>query len=80
MEKAKALFYRLVPYLTFALQHLELAITIEKQVLLRRGIISSGRLRAPTLEFDAAYSGQIAELAGMVISLTEECRIAAVAS
>jgi dihydrodipicolinate synthase/N-acetylneuraminate lyase len=80
IEQAKALFYRLVPYLTFALQHLELALTIEKQVLLRRGIVSSERLRAPTLEFDAAYSDQIAELAGMVISLTEECRTAAAAS
>jgi 4-hydroxy-tetrahydrodipicolinate synthase len=76
IDEAKALFYRLVPYLTFALQHLELAVSIEKQVLQRRGIISSGRMRAPTLEFDAAYTEQRAELGGNIIALAQECRAA----
>lgn len=79
-DEAKALFYRLVPYLTFALQHLELAISIEKQVLLRRGVVSSDRMRAPTIELDAAYTDQKAELAGNIIALSEECRAAAAAS
>ncbi|MCZ2077677.1 MAG: dihydrodipicolinate synthase family protein [Bryobacterales bacterium] len=78
-EQAKALFYRLVPYLTFALQHLELAISIEKQVLMRRGVISSDRMRPPTLELDAAYIDQKAELAGNIIALSEECRVVAAA-
>jgi 4-hydroxy-tetrahydrodipicolinate synthase len=80
LDQAKALFYKLVPYLTFALQHLELAIAIEKQVMFRRRVTSSGRLRAPTLELDAAYTEQIAELAGDVIALSEACRSAAAAS
>lgn len=80
VEEAKALFYRLLPYLTFALQHLELAISIEKQVLLRRGIISSSRMRAPTLEFDAAYTDQRTELAGNIVALIQECRTAPAAS
>lgn len=79
VQEAKTLFYKLVPYLTFALQHLELAISIEKQVLLRRGIISSALLRPPTLDFDAAYLAQRDELAANIVALTEECRAAAVA-
>jgi 4-hydroxy-tetrahydrodipicolinate synthase len=79
-DQAKGLFYRLVPYLTFALQHLELAISIEKQILVRRGVISSDRMRPPTLDLDAAYIDQKAELAGNIIALSEECRAAASAS
>jgi 4-hydroxy-tetrahydrodipicolinate synthase len=79
-EEAKALFYRLLPYLTFALQHLELAISIEKEVLFRRGVISSGRMRAPTLEFDRAYMDQRTELAGDIVALTQECQSSAAAS
>jgi 2-keto-3-deoxy-L-arabinonate dehydratase len=79
LREAKALFYRLVPYLSFALQHLELLIGIEKQVLARRGVIASPLLRPPTLELDGEYLAQRDEMAGEAIALAEECRATAAA-
>jgi 4-hydroxy-tetrahydrodipicolinate synthase len=52
-QEAKALFYRLIPYLTFALQHLEIAVHIEKLVLVKRGILPSARMRRPTVHVDS---------------------------
>lgn len=71
--EAKNLFYRLLPYLTFAMQHLELAVGIEKRVLVRRGVFPSARMRRPTLFYDDAYEAQIEELVGHVVALSEEC-------
>jgi 4-hydroxy-tetrahydrodipicolinate synthase len=73
IEEAKALFYRLLPYLTFAMQHVELAVGIEKRVLVRRGVFPSARMRRPTLFYDDAYEAQIDELVGYVVTLSEEC-------
>ena len=73
IEEAKDLFYRLLPYLTFAMQHLELAVGIEKRVLVRRGIFPSARMRRPTLFYDDAYEAQIEELVSRVVALSEEC-------
>ena len=73
IEEAKDLFYRLLPYLTFAMQHVELAVGIEKRVLVRRGIFPSARMRRPTLFYDDAYETQIDELVGRVVALSEEC-------
>ncbi len=72
VDGAKALFYRLQPYLIFALQHLEIAIQIEKRVLMRRGIFPSDRLREPTLHLDNHYQEQMDELVSQVIGLCEE--------
>jgi len=73
-EEAKALFHRLIPYLAFALQHLELAIHIEKRVLVKRGVFSSARMRRPTLGLDDIYSKQMDSLVSDVVSLTTECK------
>jgi len=72
VEKAESIFYRIQPYLTFGLQHLELHLAMEKQVLMRRGIIVSDRLREPTLHLDDAYRKQSSALVEMVIQLTGE--------
>lgn len=72
--QAKALFERLVPYLAFALQHLEVAIQIEKRVLHKRGVLPNSRLRAPTLSLGATYQVQIESLVDSVIALSRECR------
>ena len=69
---AKALSYRVQPYLIFALQHLELALQIEKRVLLRRGVFPSDRMRRPTLHLDHDYQEQIDEMAGYIIGLSKE--------
>jgi len=72
VSEAKALFNRMQPYLVFALQHLEVAIQIEKRVLMRRGVFPSDRLREPTLALDQAYQAQMDELADLVIGLCQE--------
>jgi 2-keto-3-deoxy-L-arabinonate dehydratase len=72
--EAKELFERLVPYLAFALQHLELAIRIEKRVLHKRGILPTSRLRPPTLSLGAIYEAQLESLVDSVIALTQKCR------
>jgi 4-hydroxy-tetrahydrodipicolinate synthase len=74
-QEARALFYKLIPYIAFAIQHVELAVHIEKRVLQRRGIVPSARMRRPTLSFDEIYQRQIEELVSTVIALSEECRI-----
>lgn len=71
-NQARLLFYRMQPYLVFALQHLELAIQIEKRVLARRGVFPSDRVREPTLHLDKAYQEQMEELVGLVIGLSKE--------
>jgi hypothetical protein len=57
--------------LTFGLQRLELIVRMEKQVLLRRGILESDRLREPTLHLDESYQQQSRELIDMALGLTE---------
>ncbi len=72
--EAAAVFYKLVPYLAFAMQHLELAVHIEKRVFVRRGILPNARMRQPTLLLDATYQDQIEDIVTMVVELCNECR------
>jgi 2-keto-3-deoxy-L-arabinonate dehydratase len=72
--EAKALFYRLLPYLTFALQHLEVTIWIEKRLLVKRGVISNARMRRPTIFLDDEYEKQIEELVDEVHVLSADCQ------
>ena len=72
--QARELFERLVPYLAFALQHLELAIHIEKRVLHKRGILPNSRLRAPTISLGTIYKAQLESLVDSVIALSQQCR------
>ena len=71
---ARDLFHRLVPYLSFAMQHLEVAIHIEKRVLVQRGILPNARMRHPTLTLDQTYQNQMDDLVAGVVALAEECR------
>jgi 4-hydroxy-tetrahydrodipicolinate synthase len=73
---ARSLFHQLLPYLSFALQHLELAITIEKTVLERRGILASARLRKPTLPLTATYGAEMEAYSAEAAALAEQCRTA----
>jgi len=75
-KEAHALFSRLIPYLAFALQHLELAVGMEKRVMARRGIIPSDRMRHPSLRMDKAGEEQIAQFVDEAAALAEECRTA----
>jgi dihydrodipicolinate synthase/N-acetylneuraminate lyase len=77
--EARALFNRLIPYLSFVLQHLELAVGTEKRILSQRGIIDHPRMRRPTLSFDQGTDEQIEQVVSEAIELCNECRRAAVA-
>ena len=74
VEEATALFYRMQPYLVFALQHLEVAIQIEKRVLFRRGVFPSDRLREPTLKLDETYEQQMDGLVELMVGLCNEAK------
>ena len=74
LSDAKNLFYRLQPYLTFALQHLELVIQMDKQALVERGVFSSGRMRQPTLCLDEPYQTEINALIADMIRLCAEIK------
>ncbi len=73
-QEAHALFSRLIPYLAFALQHLELAVGMEKRVMARRGIIPDDRMRHPSLRSDKAGEDQIAQYVEEAAALAAECR------
>jgi dihydrodipicolinate synthase/N-acetylneuraminate lyase len=49
IDEAKGLFYRMQPYLTFSMQHVEIVIQMDKRALVRQGVFSSDRMREPTL-------------------------------
>jgi 2-keto-3-deoxy-L-arabinonate dehydratase len=72
IPEAKALFYRMQPYITFSMQHLELVIRMDKRGLVRRGIFSSDRVREPTLCFDAEYQKQMDELIELMDGICQE--------
>lgn len=67
-EEAKSLFYSILPYLAFSLQHIELIIDVEKRVLKRRGVFPNARLREPTLHLDVGYEKQIEKLVDIVLA------------
>jgi dihydrodipicolinate synthase/N-acetylneuraminate lyase len=74
LPEAKALFYRMQPYITFSVQHLELVIRMDKRGLVRRGIFSSDRVREPTLCFDAEYQKQMDELIELMDGVCQEVK------
>lgn len=74
-DQAQVLFRKLIPYLAFALQHLELAIHIEKRVLQRREILPNSHMRQPTLSFDSVYHEEIDGFVSAVVTLCDECRL-----
>jgi 4-hydroxy-tetrahydrodipicolinate synthase len=75
-KEAKALFYRLLPYLSFALQHLELGMQLEKRALKKRGLFPSDRLREPTLHLDQPYQDQMDQLVDDALGVCEQARAA----
>ena len=73
-DEAEQVFNRLLPYLTFAMQHLEVAIYIEKRVMVKRGILPNSRMRRPTLSLGQGYEALMDRLVDSVIELARECR------
>ncbi len=59
-EQAKALFYRLLPVLSFTNQEIKTSIAFFKRLLVKRGIFQSSYMRMPGFEWDA-YNEHIAD-------------------
>jgi len=72
VDEAKDLFGRLLPYIAFALEHLELLLSMEKRILVKRGVFPSARMREPTLHLDREYEEQADEMANLVVKLSQE--------
>jgi dihydrodipicolinate synthase/N-acetylneuraminate lyase len=74
IEEAKALFYRMQPYLTFSMQHVEIVIQMDKRALVRQDVFSSDRMREPTLHLDPAYQKQMDDLIDLMLGLCDEIK------
>lgn len=72
VSESKEVFYRLLPFLVFSLEHLELFIRMEKRVLMKRGVIDSDYLREPTVKLDNPYKEQMEELVDLAIQLANQ--------
>jgi len=75
VDEAKTLFYRIVPFLVFALDHIELFVQMEKRVLMRRGVIPQARMREPTLHLGELYTQLIEELVNLVVTLADDLHV-----
>ncbi len=62
LTHARDVFYSVLPYISFAIQHLELAIFMDKNALVRRGVFVTARMREPSFLLDAEYQAQMDEL------------------
>lgn len=54
-EKAKSLFYDILPVLAFSNQHLDISIQFFKRLLWQQGIYATPRVRQPILPFDKVH-------------------------
>ena len=72
IEDAKTIFYRMQPYITFAMQHVEIVIQMDKRALVRQKVLASDRMREPTLHLDEPYQNQMDELIGLMLGLCEK--------
>lgn len=73
-NEAEEVFNRLLPYLSFAMQHLEVAIHIEKRVMVKRGVLPNSRMRQPTFPLGRGYDTLMNHLVDSVIALARDCR------
>ncbi|MNG17470.1 hypothetical protein D3C84_1014590 [compost metagenome] len=70
--EAVHLFYRLLPVLAFANQHLDVSIHFFKRLLYKQGIYSTPHVREPILPFDHHHERVADELITYVTQLTNE--------
>jgi 4-hydroxy-tetrahydrodipicolinate synthase len=74
IAEAQKFFYRMLPYLTFAMQHIELVIQMDKRTLMRRGVFTSDRMREPTLHMDREYVKQMDDLITVMLDICDEIK------
>ncbi len=69
IEQAKSLFYKLLPVLAFANQHLDISIHFFKRLLYKQGIYETSNVREPILTFDTIHEKTADLLINRVIEL-----------
>ncbi len=69
IEQAKSLFYKLLPVLAFANQHLDISIHFFKRLLYKQGIYTTSNVREPILTFDTIHEKTADLLINRVIDL-----------
>jgi dihydrodipicolinate synthase/N-acetylneuraminate lyase len=67
--KAQALFYDLLPVLSFSNQHLDVSIHFFKRLLWRQGIYATPRVRQPILPFDDIHQQEADALIERVMAI-----------
>jgi len=70
-ERAKNLFYELVPILAFSHQHVDISIHFNKRLVHAQGIFSTPNVREPILPFDKYHEKIADELIGKAIQICE---------
>ncbi len=75
-EEGRKLHHRLLPLLNFMMQSIEMLIAVEKELLVRRGILQSARCRHPAWTMDTFHRAELeqyaSELAEWLTPLTVE--------
>jgi dihydrodipicolinate synthase/N-acetylneuraminate lyase len=71
VQSAKALFYKLLPVLSFSNQHLDISIHFFKRLLFEQGTYTTPRVRQPILPFDEHHEKIAQELITYVNELTK---------
>ena len=71
-EESRRLLYRVTPYLTFCLQHLEAGLALDKRTLKRRGILANEILREPHLHLAETNADEMDALIELGLALCKE--------
>ena len=74
IQKAETIFYKLLPVLAFANQHLDISIHFFKRLLHRQGTYATSRARQPILPFDEIHEKLARQLIEYVMALIEEVK------
>jgi 4-hydroxy-tetrahydrodipicolinate synthase len=73
-KKAKTLFERILPVISFTNQHLDVSIHFFKRLLHYQGIYETPRVREPILPFDDVHREITENLIGRVVDLEDEIK------
>ena len=71
-DEARELFHRVVPFLAFAHQFVDISIHFYKRYCVRRGLFATARVRQPIMAFDAHHARVADELIELVCEIEDE--------
>jgi len=71
-DEARELFHRVVPFLAFAHQYIDISVHFYKRYCVRRGLFASARVREPIMPFDAHHARVADELIELICAIEDE--------